>query len=65
MSGEIEQILNIDAETVVIGGNEQIKKAMFQILKYISKKKVVALDEDIVNNSTAIGAITIFENRLM
>lgn len=65
LSGEIEQVLNIDAETVVIGGNEQIKKAMFQILKYIGEKKVVALDEDIVNNSTAIGAITIFENRLM
>ncbi len=61
LCGEIEQIINSDAETVVIGGKAQIKNAMAQILKNRDDKKIISLDTDMVNLSTTLGAIRIFE----
>ena len=63
LCGEIEQILNCDVETVVIGGKTQIKNAMAMILAKRSDKKIISLNEDTVNNSTSLGAIRIFEHR--
>lgn len=62
LCGEIENIIKTEAKTVVIGGKAQIKNAVSQILKYRDNKKVVSLDEGIVNNSTVLGTVTIFEN---
>ena len=42
--------------------SDQIKKAMVFILKNRSYKKVIELGEDIVDISTAVGAVRIFEN---
>ncbi len=61
LSGEIRQIVADGARTVVIGGRMQIKNAMAQILKNRDGKRVVLIDEDAVNASTAVGAIRIYE----
>ena len=62
LCGEIQQIINLDAETVVIGGKSQIKVAMSVVLNARDNKKIVTLDDKIVNKSTSLGAIRIFEN---
>ena len=61
LAGEMEQIIKSDAETVALGGKMQIKNAMEIILKNRSDKKVIMIDEKTVNDSTAIGAVRIYE----
>lgn len=63
LSGEIAQIIASRPKTVVIGGQEQMKNAIAEILRYRSDKKVIVLDKEAVNLSTAVGAIRIFERR--
>jgi len=46
----------------VIGGKSQIKVAMSVVLNARDNKKIVTLDDKIVNESTSLGAIRIFEN---
>ncbi len=57
---EIECILQAEAQAVVLGGKAQIKNAMAYILQNCSDKKVIVLDEEAVNSSTAMGAIRIY-----
>lgn len=64
LCGEIEQILNSQAEKVIIGGKAQIKNAMAEILKRRTNKEIICLDENTVNNSTSIGAVRIYEKRI-
>ena len=61
LCSEIEHIIKCDAKTVLLGGKTQIKNAMAEILKNRDNKKIISLDENIVNLSTALGAIRIFE----
>ena len=61
LEGEIKNVVKSEAETVVIGGRSQIKEAMAEILKQRSDKKIVLLSEEEVENSTALGAIKIYE----
>ena len=61
LQSEIEQIINYDTKTVVIGGKSEIKNAMEQLLKNRSTVEVITLDENTVENSTVLGAIRIFE----
>ncbi len=61
LCGEIEHIISSDAETVVLGGKAQIKKAMEIILKNCCEKKIITLDDKDAELSTVIGAIEIFE----
>lgn len=58
---EIEYILKDGAETVVLGGKAQIKKAMAIILENRGDKKIVEIDEKTVDYSTSIGMIRIYE----
>ena len=59
---EVEQIINSKCKTVVIGGREQIKNALANLLKNRANLSIITLDEDMVKNSTVFGAIRIFEN---
>ncbi|MBE6608345.1 MAG: hypothetical protein E7633_07300 [Ruminococcaceae bacterium] len=61
LSPEIEHIVSSDAETVVLGGKAQIKKAMETILKNCCEKKIISLNDNEAELSTVIGAIKIFE----
>lgn len=62
LCGEIEQIVRSDVKTVVIGGKSQIKNAMAVILKNRDDKEIICLEEDVVEFSTVLGAVRIFEN---
>lgn len=61
LCGEIEKITECNAETVVIGGKSQIKKAITEILKNRDNKKIISLDENAAEVSTTLGAVKIFE----
>ena len=58
---EILNIINEEAKTVVIGGREQIKRAMALLLKAKSDKNVIELDEKTVGSSTSVGLVKIYE----
>ncbi|MBQ3141206.1 MAG: hypothetical protein IJC25_04510, partial [Clostridia bacterium] len=58
--GEIGQILSCDAPTVVLGGRSQIRNAMALLLQQ-SGKRVIVLDDETVERSTALGAVRIYE----
>ena len=59
--GEIKQIIENNAKAVVIGGRRQLRYAMGKILSSYSDKRVILLDDQTVDASTAVGAIRIFE----
>lgn len=64
LCGDIEEIIKTDAKNVVIGGKSQIKNALSQILTERDNKIIISLDESVINSSTSIGAIMIYENAL-
>ena len=65
LCGEIDNIKNSDAKTVVIGGRAQMKNALASILNERTDKRVITLSEEAVNASTVVGAIRIFENDIL
>lgn len=61
---EISSILKEEVATVVLGGKEQIKKAMVLILKEKTNKNIIELDEKSVGCSTSFGMKKIYENMI-
>lgn len=61
LCNEISNIIKEDAKTVVLGGREQIKKAMALILKDKTDKNIVELDGKTVDYSTSVGMMKIYE----
>ena len=59
---EISNIIKSDVETVVLGGKEQIKKAMALILKEKTDKNIIEFDEKKVELSTSVGMVKIYEH---
>ena len=59
---EIDYILSLEADEIIIGGNQKIKNATAALIKSISDKHVTVISESDVERSTAIGAIRIFEH---
>ena len=59
---EISNILKADVETVVIGGKEQIKKAISLILREKTDKNIIEIDEKTVELSTSVGMVKIYEH---
>ena len=62
LCNEILDIINEEAQTVVLGGMEQIKKSMAVILKEKTNKNIIELDEKTVKYSTSVGMIKIYEH---
>ena len=60
---EISAITESEVPTVVLGGRMQIKRAMALILRSVTAKTVIELDEKMVDESTAIGAVRVYEHR--
>ena len=58
---EIKSILKASPEKIVIGGKKQIKDAMHTILSSICESKIISLSDNEVDNSSALGAVKIFE----
>lgn len=61
LHGEIESIINSAAESAVIGGKAEIKRATELLLKKYYSGEIVTLSDYAVERSTAIGAVRIFE----
>ena len=58
---EIAQVIASGAGKIIIGGKSQIKSAMAYILKKVSDKKVICLDDEKVDMSTSLGMIKVYE----
>jgi 2-keto-3-deoxy-galactonokinase len=58
---EILSIKKDESKNVVIGGRAQIKSAMALILKEETDKNVIELSEEMVDYSTSIGMIKVYE----
>ncbi len=61
LCGEIGRIAACDAETIVLGGRAQLRAAEAELLRRRTNKNVVELDDRTVDDSTALGAVRIFE----
>ena len=55
------RILSMPEQRVVVGVRAQIRRATAHILRAVSKKQVVELDDSTVDTSVVRGAIRIFE----
>lgn len=58
---EILRLTKTSAEKFIIGGKKQLKEATAHLLGRVSDKEVICLSEEEVANSTAIGAMRIYE----
>ncbi|MBR1969453.1 MAG: 2-dehydro-3-deoxygalactonokinase [Clostridia bacterium] len=61
---EIKEIIKSDAKTIVIGGRNQIKNAMNEILKQKANKVVRIIADSEVDKSVILGIIKIYEEKL-
>ena len=59
LADEIAKIIRTDADSVVIGGKAQIKKAMTKILENHSNKRIIALDDN-AESASSLGMIRIY-----
>ncbi len=64
LHGEVQYILNSDAEKIVIGGNKFLKEAAFMLLKEYVQCDVMSLSDDVVENAVSLGLVKIFEYEL-
>ena len=60
---EVKAIIKHSAQRIIIGGQQQMKDALFAILTARSDKDVEALSVDDVNNAVARGAIKIYQSK--
>ena len=63
LADEIGAILHSRLRRVVIGGKAQIKHATAVLLRELSDKEVIVVDDATVDASSAVGAVRIFEHR--
>ena len=59
---EVKSILKRPEPTVVIGGQKQFREAISALLCRYGDKRVIALSDEDVAHSTALGAVKIFES---
>ena len=58
---EIKEILKLNPKKIIIGGKKQIKEAMYNLLSTLNKSEIIVLADNIVDNSSALGAVKIYE----
>ena len=61
LCGEVQEIVKSRASKIVVSGQSQLSKAIYEILKVCSRQTVVLLDGEAVAASTARGAVKIYE----
>ena len=64
LADEIDAILSSSAESIVIGGKDQLKSATATLLSRLSDKKIITVPAEAVEKSTFTGAINIYEYTL-
>ncbi|MBP3361913.1 MAG: 2-dehydro-3-deoxygalactonokinase [Clostridia bacterium] len=60
LAGDISEIINYNISDVIVGGRENIKKAVAKILKNRTKVNVTELDNKTVQQSNAFGMVKIY-----
>lgn len=60
LCGEILEILKTKPKKIIIAGNKQIKKAMYEILKKNAKCEVIYIPDESAANASFMGMIKIF-----
>ncbi len=58
---EVEAILQANEKAVVLGGQKKLRMALAMLLEKVSDKRIIVLSDMEVEQSTALGAIQIFE----
>lgn len=61
LCGEVNYILSKAPRKIVIGGKRQIKDALSLLISKLSSIETVLLSEETVDNSSALGAVKIYE----
>lgn len=64
LHGEVQYILNSDAEKIVVGGNKFLKDAVTLLLKEYVQGDVMSLSDEVVENAVSLGLVKIFEYEL-
>ena len=59
--GEVSKVAAADENNVIIGGKEQIKKAMYTLLRHVCDKEITEISKEAVDIAPAMGVISIFE----
>lgn len=60
---EIGHVIRSGKDKAVIGGRSQIKEAMCMILREVTDKEIIALDESLSGSATTVGMVRIYEYR--
>ena len=63
LCGEVREIVNAKENTVVLGGQKQLRAALDVLLSKYGHKNVIRLSNAEVEDSTAYGAVRIYEAR--
>ncbi len=61
LCAEINTVLKMNPQRVTVGGKKQIKEATVALLKAKTNAEIISVDDSIVDTSSAIGAVRIFE----
>lgn len=61
LSAEINTVLKMAPKRVTVGGKKQIKEATVTLLKSTIDAEIISVPDSVVNSSSALGAMRIFE----
>ena len=61
LCGEVDAVLGINPPKVVIGGKKQLKEALALLIGNKSDCQIASVPDDVVDKSSALGMIKIFE----
>lgn len=61
LCGEILEIIKLNPKRVVIGGKQQIKKAMYEILRRNITGEIVCVSDGAAEKAAAVGMVKIFQ----
>lgn len=64
LCGEVREIVKAEESTVILGGQKQLREALKILLSQCSHKNIISLSDAEVENSTANGAIRIYEMKI-
>lgn len=61
LSAEINTVLKMAPKRVTVGGKKQIKEAAVTLLKATTDAEIISVPDSVVNSSSALGIVKIFE----
>ncbi len=61
LQAEISKIADTDVKKIIIGGKEQIKNAMYRLLRHSCDKEVILVSDEMADSAPSLGMIRIYE----